>query len=87
MNQEMEDSYGPLQRNAPQIIGFVLGLILAVAARLGISLSNEELSLFNDFLTIAVPIALSWLAGKLTERYTYSQKTRDKEVAEASQRR
>lgn len=79
-------SYGPLQTHAPQLIGFIMGLVLAVAARLGLSFTNEELSLFSDFLTIAVPIFLSWLAGKLAERYTYSRRTRDREVANASER-
>lgn len=79
--------YGPLQTHAPQVIAFILGVVLAIAARFGLALTNEEVGLFADFLTFAVPIFLSWLAGKLTERYTWSKRTRDREVAEAADRR
>jgi hypothetical protein len=79
--------YGPLQKHAPQIITFIMGVVLAICARIGLVLTDEEIGLFADFLTFAVPIFLSWLAGKISERYTYSKRTRDREVAEAAGRR
>ena len=80
-------NYGPLQTHAPQVTTLILGLVLALAARLGLALTDEEVGLFADFLTLFVPIFLSWLTGKLTERYTWSKRTRDREVAEAANRR
>jgi hypothetical protein len=82
-----QDRYGPLQTHAPQVIAFILGVVLALATRIGLRLTEEEVGLFADFLTIFVPVFLSWAAGKFTERYTYSKRTRDREVAEAARRR
>lgn len=84
MDDGGQEQYGMLQRHAPQVIAFILGVVLAAAARVGLVLTDEEVGLFADFLTFFVPIFLSWLAGKITEQFTWSKKTRDRDVAEAA---
>lgn len=69
--------YGPLEKHAPQIVGLLLGVLLALLARVGIGLAEQDVALVTTLLTIIVPLALSWLAGKITEAFTYSKKTVD----------
>lgn len=77
-DRRSSSDYGVFETHAPQIVGLLLGLILAILTRVGVSLTDTELSLLTSSLTVIVPLLLSWLAGKFTEQFTYSKRTADR---------
>ena len=77
--------YGVLDKHAPQVVFILTGLLIGIAGRIGLSLTEGDVTLLETFLTVLVPPLLAYIGAKLTELYTYSKRTRDADIRRAAE--